>query len=65
VVGNIESEVLTHHGESDESDVRVRFDHKEVVLLACFRPETNPFLQLALKIPSWQRAPNPNAPLLT
>jgi len=43
----------------------VRFDHKEVVLLACFRPETNPFLQLALKIPSWQSVPNPNAPLIT
>jgi hypothetical protein len=53
VVGDIEGEVLTHHGESDESDVRVRFGHKEEGLIPCFWPETNPFLQVALKILLW------------
>jgi hypothetical protein len=28
VVGDVEGEILTHHGESDESDVRVGFGHK-------------------------------------
>jgi hypothetical protein len=27
VVGDVEGEILTHHGEADESDVRVRFGH--------------------------------------
>jgi hypothetical protein len=30
VVGDVEGEVLTHHGEADESDVRVGFRHKRV-----------------------------------
>jgi len=53
---------LTHHGEADESDVRVRFGHKESDLLLCFWSETNPFLQVALKISSRLGAPIPNAP---
>jgi len=28
VVGDVEREILTHHGETDESDVRVRFGHR-------------------------------------
>jgi hypothetical protein len=29
VVGDVESEVLTHHGEADESDVGMRFGHRK------------------------------------
>ena len=29
VIGDVKSEILTHHGEADESDVGVRFGHNE------------------------------------
>ena len=29
VVGDVEREVLTHHGEADESDIGMRFCHNE------------------------------------
>ena len=44
VVGDVEGEVLTHHGEADESDVGVRFGHKEAKQLPTGRRETNPIL---------------------
>jgi hypothetical protein len=33
VIGDIEREILAHHSEADESNVRVGFCHKGTVLL--------------------------------